>query len=115
MIPEKYIREMDEAVTKGAARLDMFKPNWFKNTPSDDLDWWGDTFDITDSSYDLSAFDDSIEINENRTKARKYGNDLPLSLVKYLDDEGIESNSSYIYLQYRWLGEVFKRLNKGVV
>ena len=115
MIPKELLREVDEAVTKGAARLDMFKPNWYKNTPSNDPKWWVHTFDITDSKRDLHVFDSSIGISANRAKAVKFGNDLPRGLVKYLEDEDVEETSSYIYLHHRWLGEVFKRLNKGVV
>jgi len=120
-ITKKLYKHMDEAVTRGAARLDIECPGWWKGDKSREGEYisFSELFCcILATSYadrDMFALHE-IKLREGETAFGTYvltTEQLRDIEKKYPDsyDFIIEriAGVGYVYLQQRWLHEVLKR------
>ena len=105
-----HLKQMEEAVTRGAMVLDLQRPRWWElrdHNHESDLSVWLSEFNMQVSTCDIEALtgDASSPIATKDPDDSTHGVYIP-------DNESVDmSDAAYVYLHQLWLREVLRRVS----
>ena len=105
-----HLKQMDEAVTRGAMVLDLQRPRWWElrdHNREPEISWWIEDFNMQQSVCDIRARTGGIDspLATDRPDDPTHGVYIPANGSMEMSD------AAYIYLQQLWLREVLRRVS----